>query len=209
MTQAASSIQNMDAKRFNHLVFSVSLGIFFLCGLAILVVNYWTQTRLKRYNNSVTKQLWKFVPESNITERRMDIVWGFRKLILVGVALASLFNALICGRIGAKRSGSFALLGLLLWMLALVVAWYFYVIPQFNESDEARKKQNGSIAQSEQLQKKIDESTVGDWKSKTKTKSGDGDARLPVTVITGFLGAGKTTLVKGILGNTKVSLEEF
>ena len=55
------------------------------------------------------------------------------------------------------------------------------------------------------LQKKIDNATTEAWRAKVRTRDGGSsdDKRMPVTIVTGFLGAGKTTLIKNILQNTQ------
>eukprot|EP00605_Chrysophyceae_sp_TOSAG23-4_P001696 GSChrysophyteH1.ASY1.ANO1.1865.1 assembled CDS len=62
-----------------------------------------------------------------------------------------------------------------------------------------------NVKASEELQKKIDDATTEAWKAKVRTRDGGSsdDKRMPVTIVTGFLGAGKTTLIKNILQNTQ------
>eukprot|EP01038_Epipyxis_sp_PR26KG_P007655 gene7655-10418_t len=98
------------------------------------------------------------------------------------------------------------------WLVFILYFWYF-IATKVNEEDIKSKNENTSelkeVSGWENKRKKSREikDFSNDNKSKDNSKSIESeteelDLRLPITVITGFLGSGKTTLVRNILQNT-------
>jgi molybdopterin-guanine dinucleotide biosynthesis protein len=70
-----------------------------------------------------------------------------------------------------------------------------YIIKRNDQSDI---KTNENINENENN----DEKSYSAWSMRKRDEDNSNDKRLPVTLVTGFLGSGKTTLIKEILNNT-------
>lgn len=188
----------------DQLVFILGLGAFLLSGVGIMLINNLTKTRNRRYYAQMTKALWKFIPRESRELQRMSLIWNWRKLIVAGMAICSLATAGTVKRIGWKIVLKHGSVGFGVWVVGLLIFWYAYL-------STASADEEGDDDKDKALRNIETNSGDGGWtrrlkESKSKGKDGldDGkDGRLPVTVVTGFLGSGKTTLVKHILGNTK------
>ena len=192
---------------FTHRVINIALAVFFVSGITMFVIAYVAKQREKASPATLTKVLWKFVPEVNLQERRVDLNWNFRRLLVLGVVLTSLYIATFSMRMDVHHTLHHAAYFLGLWVVSVCVFWYFYVERTLTALRGGMDTKNRLDA-SDELQKKIDEATSAAWKNKLRTKrdgatSKQEDTRLPVTIVTGFLGAGKTTLIKNILQNTQ------
>ena len=92
--------------------------------------------------------------------------------------------AIVCGVIAS-----------LVWIFFLFFYWYAFVVNNsLNQSDKSKVKPEAAP--------KKDDQNIISWKQKIRQRDMNTDHRLPVTIITGYLGSGKTTLVKNILNNT-------
>ena len=180
--------------------------VFFISGALVFAINYYTNARKRSSPATLTKVLWKFIPEVNLQERRDDLLWNCRKINLLGIVLACMFVAAFNNRLGAHKALRYGVGIGVLWTLIVMGFWYFYVDRKLKENRKGLDNRN-TIPLSDEIKKQIDEAAVGAWKEKFRRTpgmaGGHADTRLPVTVVTGFLGAGKTTLVKRILQNTR------
>ena len=139
---------------------------------------------------------------AHITDSR----WSWRKLVSAGIMVASLVFSVSAKLVTIPLSLLLACAIFVLWLLFLCYYWYAIVVPTFVKQEKSdgndtkakeskTKEKDGSFAESA--------STTPSWINKAKTQSDNSkDKRLPVTLVTGFLGSGKTTLVKKILTNT-------
>lgn len=78
----------------------------------------------------------------------------------------------------------------IVWWGLILYYWYAYL--QYDDDSTVSKT----------AEKSIDERSNFGWEYKSMDRSTMKDNRLPVTIVTGYLGSGKTTLVKGLLSNT-------
>jgi G3E family GTPase len=143
--------------------------------------------------STITEQLWGFTPELIGDDRRAFFIWSWRKLVLAGLMICSLIFSL-CIRFSNIVIASITFsCTLLLWVCGLNIFWFWYLLPEVVHRE--------STQSSSQI--KTDPSERSEWSGKIRDKSDPNcDFRLPVTVITGYLGSGKTTLVSHILKNT-------
>ena len=193
----------------DQLVFLLGLGVFLLCGAGIMVINSWTKTRNRRYYAQMTKMLWKFIPQESRELQRRSLIWNWRKLIVAGMAICSLATSGTVKRIGWKIVLKHGGVGFGAWVVGLLIFWYAYL------SKDSTDAETGKDIDTLRQEKASNDTPANDgkesWAQRFKEdanmerqKGSDSkDARLPVTVVTGFLGSGKTTLVKHILGNTR------
>ena len=208
-----------------------SLSSFMAFGIAILLVNHKTKTRQRRYESQLTRMLWKFVPESDVKDRYDENCWNWRKLVLAGGALASMSVALSVKRLNSLKSLMLGGILFFIWVIFLIIFWYFDVMGDAaataggeNKSSSAATTVKGEKDKKEKAESPLNKGVLaGGWEDKLKVKrirasssslsssslskqhqqpQTEDDNRLPVTIITGFLGSGKTTLVKSILHNT-------
>lgn len=169
------------------------------CGLCIFFINAKVKSSTWRYHNGLTRSLWKITNPLSMKERLNEYCWSWRKLVLCACMvtfLAMMMTIRILGVTTTVRVGVCMFTGLcvLLW-----VVWLKYFIPLLTETQPGNDKPPS-------LTKNRDPLTG--WASKTVVAASDGkidsqDCRLPVTVITGFLGSGKTTLIKQMLNNSE------
>lgn len=197
-----------------RLLFLSGLSVLFLSGCVILAINTFTDSRKAQISGSLSQSLWGFSPDvpSDVVLRRQR--WAYRKLVAsgniqminssvhtellcsTGVMLSSLFLSSTVRALKPRLSCAISAAIFVLWVSGVTMFWYFNVVPKA-QSSRAADRRTG------------DKSTAKD------------DDRLPVTIVTGFLGAGiylllfdparciialqptgKTTLVKHILSNT-------
>lgn len=77
-------------RKMQKMIFNGALFVFFMSGVLIIAINFFTKQRDRQSSTTLTKALWKFIPETNMQERRMDLTWNCRKLFLLTLVVASL-----------------------------------------------------------------------------------------------------------------------
>lgn len=183
-------------------LFVFGLVTLFLSGSIVLGINALTDSRRAQLASNIAQSMWGFAPASTQQTQLRRQRWAFRKLIAagrVGVALCRAYCiyslTLLLIIIGSMMSSlllstsvralkpalAIGLSGGIwsMWCLGVTLFWYYSVEPTAAGADTEA------------------ETSAPDPSSRPQE-----DSRLPVTLITGFLGAGKTTLVKHILSNT-------
>lgn len=200
-----------------------SLLVFVLSGVAIIGINSYTSSRQRQAQTQVNKILWKFAPKDSYEKEMEYLAWNWRKMFLCGLVICSLGIATTCKRVQVHTALTYSGAILFVWVIALLVFWYMYIIPtktkqkeEENSSSQSVKSVTNNIKEKKAENVTTEEETDGDkdkesgWSKKFRQdrdgeKDSNGnkkDTRLPITIVTGFLGAGKTTLVKRILANT-------
>lgn len=207
-------------------IFSTSI-ITLLVTLCILV---WIERQIKPQERALSKQrnvlLWKLPQLSKKDKDEMLNIdkWSLRKLWFAGTMIASSLVSVTVRRLGAYSLLIGAII-LVLWTSFLLYFWYFEVMKKYlltdeNLSDErldSWKTMNISPTstvdaydanlnkvpiEERDLDSFIKANVVSDESLFAGIRSKSGDKRLPLTIVTGFLGSGKTTLIKKILNNT-------
>lgn len=190
-------VNGMAKKGADRKAFLISLVGIVLSGLAILAIHNSVANVQRKRSLFLTKALWKFVPETDKHQAYTASCWRWRILLLVGIMLSCTVISVTSLSIGYAMSllvGGFAFA---LWFIGITFFWIFVVMPIHNDlpidgfestTVQHKEKEKGNI-----------DLKHGGWSKKVKDEK---DHRLPVTIITGFLGSGKTTLVKDILSNT-------
>jgi len=156
--------------------------------------------------------MWKFIPRQAYEERDADVWWNFRKLVLCGVCVSSLVISMSVSRLKPFYALVLGVALFGLFMFILLVFWYVYVIPEMKRDDldeDSRSKETTTGAETMASNAQTPTQTptssfAASYKQSKQKEESDKEAptRLPVTIITGFLGSGKTTCVKNILSNT-------
>ena len=161
-----------------------------------MAVDSLTKTRQRRYVAEMNNALWKFTPIGSKKARMATFVWNWRKLLLAGYALCCLGVAATVRKLSLKSVIQHATFAAIAWTVGLLILWEVYLLKKID--DIVVHEGSQKLATSEKREADVA------WSAKVKDRGVSGkDARLPVTVVTGFLGSGKTTVVKHILGNTK------
>lgn len=174
-------------------VFLLSAGIILYIG-KYKVPEVTKKTQLAR---TLNLGLWGFVPahyEEAIYQRNL---WNWRKLLICGIMICSLVVLMTSSRLSLATGLKSALGVFIIWTIGLHLFWH-YMIPPKESTGGVKGKSNptgGSGDRGAQPQ-----SVSEKWANRIKDE--DSDKRLPTTIITGFLGSGKTTLVNHLLGNT-------
>lgn len=114
-------------------------------------------------------------------------------MLLVGIMLACAMTAVTTLSIGYLRACCLSVAVFALWIVGIFLFWWCAV------NRDSVTTGTGEASSNKEKDTETKKEEAGGWQSKVKAKT---DRRLPVTIITGFLGSGKTTLVKGILNNT-------
>jgi len=173
----------------DRLTFLVAIFGVLLSGTAVLAIHNSTENLQRKRVDLLTKGLWKFVPESEMTELLVRRRWQWRVLLMAGVMLAATVIAMTVMTLGHQTSLCVGGVVFLVWLAGILVFWYYWVI-----SPKSKRERSKTLGKSEE-----GSPALKGWQRKVKNEA---DHRLPVTIITGFLGSGKTTLVKRILHNT-------
>lgn len=154
--------------------FIIGLVGLMLGGLGVIAINVQTGSRTKRVQKTIASALWNFTPVKDINVQLKDYAWSWWKLFFSGVMLSSLSFTMTVKYFHVQFSLTVAVTLFIGWVTFLIIFWYWSVVPSLGDDSPAASK--GASPQD--------------------------DPKLPVTIVTGFLGAGKTTLVKNILSNT-------
>lgn len=175
-------------------MFNLALIPMIVAGIFLLIINELTSNKKDRLKTMLRKVLWKIYSDPSQEELHKIKLWGWRKLILAGVMISSLITTLnIRLNIDESKAWTIGFVFFILWYILLIVVWYTLFKPSKKNSNSFEDQ----IKKSEVNEEKISEG----WGQKVRNDY-ENDRRLPVTIITGFLGSGKTTLVKNILTNT-------
>jgi G3E family GTPase len=173
-------------------VFSVATMVLALAGIGIVILNAMATSNMGIKQLSLARSLWKFEPANAkiAIVRQQKLSWY--KLLLAGMMIASLAVSVLVRFLPAISS---ILMGLMLWSLWTAYLWYYWY--SYVMADEKKE----TVTNDKSPVTTETEETIS-WNQRIKDEIKDEDKRLPVTIITGFLGSGKTTLVKRILNNT-------
>jgi hypothetical protein len=174
-------------------VFVVALVVLFIAGCSVLYINYHTESRKQRYLRQITVTLWGFEPDPSKT-KTSEFYWQWRKLFLSGLMLSSLIISCTVTTVhidvALQMSGGF----MAIWLAFITGFWYLDVLPKLQKN----MSEDGNTSVSSITVEEVKQTGAPDA-NKSDVK---GERKLPVTIVTGYLGAGKTTLVKHILSNT-------
>lgn len=148
----------------------------------------------------LTKTMWRFDPPKAAKLFSLQQKRAWWKLFLAGVMVSCIIVSMTARALPTAHclaiSGAF----FVLWTIFLVWYWYAKLTQQ-----AAAPSVGPGPAEAEGVREEVNEQLLT-WKARVRAKDDDKDkdkdSRLPVTIVTGFLGAGKTTLVKSILSNT-------
>jgi hypothetical protein len=163
-------------------VYLASLCSLCLSGAIVLVIGFYTTSSSNgKFDENLASKLWKHdFTDWNVYRRSKK--WAWRKLAVTGAMTCSLLVSLIIKMIDVQLVILIGFGVFILWMSFLVYYWYFVVMKQAGmdshntlgvETSPNATNSNGN--------------DIG-WKSKYRDSKGTHDFRLPVTVITGFLG---------------------
>lgn len=169
---------------------SVAMIILSTCGICLVWLNTWTKASPDRKKTLLNQMLWKFQSRSlddlYIHEQRVSLI----KLICAGIMVNSVIVSLLSKIINVARAVQIGFLFFFIWFALLIFFWNLY-IKGFQKKDIQDDKPN-----------KTSNDPLWSHRTELFQKSENDDPRIPVTIVTGFLGSGKTTLIKKILANT-------
>lgn len=180
-----------NLSEIEHTAFIGALIYLGLAGAAILFVNHQTKSFQLRMRSSMTQQLWGFTPELEGRAKLDFYLWNWRKLVLAGSMMCSLLFVLLIRFGSLHTAATCASIALFIWVVALSILWSVYIIPHVVNKD---------ATPSDAIQLKYEGQRS--WDDKILYNGDSTDERLAVTVVTGYLGSGKTTLIQHILENT-------
>ena len=182
----------------DKLVQLISMSILIISGITLLITDNIEMNRKgKSYSNALRKALW------NLPLERISILTIYKYKILLASLMISSSLVFIASRriipMNALKLGIvvFIIFTIFCFILAIVcdyiVSYYQEdtIKEKVNNNNNENKESNESYKWS--LRKRNDNDNNND---------NNDDKRLPVTLITGFLGSGKTTLINEILNNT-------
>ena len=163
---------------------NASIIVLAMAGLTIIMIDHQSKSRQKRLAAALTQGFWKFTPKQVSDVKQKKLNW--MKLFLGGLMIACTVLTITVRYLKVVRAVSVSAIILVGWATFLS-----YSLVEIEDSSSSRKKKDVSP-----------EEEITGWKSKLRESSELTDRRLPVTIVTGFLGSGKTTLVKRVLDNT-------
>lgn len=187
---------------------SMSIILLTMAGITIMIIDHETKARQKRLASLLTQGFWKFTPRQIDNPKQRKLKW--MKFFLAGVMMACTVTTITVKYFKVKKT--------LVLGVNILVGWVTFLSVILNRKDPVKIK----TVQNRELEEK--NYTLFGWKARqrvsapttttTTTTSTGGvassstsssfteDTRLPVTIVTGYLGSGKTTLIKRILDNT-------
>lgn len=174
-------------------VFNFALILLALAGLGIIYLS-----NMIKFNNltkeiALTKTLWKMTSPKMKTLIELEQNIGWWKLVLAGLMVGSLMITMTVRVFGPLFAISISSVSFLAWIIFLNIYWYFVILPARNS--DSKREATGEVTETKAEKKPL-------WEKRERNSLSKSDQRLPVTIVTGFLGSGKTTLVKKILTNT-------
>lgn len=177
---------------YSVIIFGCSITILCVSGLAIIGINAMLNNSQDIAKYKLNHGLWRFETAESTASWKTEKSWAWRKLFFAGLMISTVFASIFSRVIPPKSLLGLAVGFFVVWTVFIFYYWFSVVVPLLSEPVdkpvpvESPDESDGT----KQL----------GWKYKAKDKSTDN--RLPVTIVTGYLGSGKTTLVKGILNNT-------
>ena len=175
----------MIASSEERILFLLGLVVLFVSGCVVLAINSCTDARRSQLSDNLSESLWGFTPSTTVDDRLRRQKWAYRKLIASGIMICALLLSLSVRALKPTRALLLSVGLSILWTAGITIFWYYSILPGATKGDLP----SGVKGNSEKMNA---DNNTGQQK----------DQRLPVTIVTGFLGAGKTTLVKHILSNT-------
>eukprot|EP01033_Poteriospumella_lacustris_P003134 gene3134-2307_t len=182
-------------------VFSASTLLLAFAGIGIVILNAWTNSNTAIRKLKLAQSIWKFEPTASALAVLRQQQAGWYKLLLAGLMIAALAVSVLVRFFPPTPAIAAGCTLWLLWSAYLWYYWYSFVIA----TDKA--KANATAATAATATTATSPPAAGEpqpttWSKRVKDEKQAEDKRLPVTIVTGFLGSGKTTLVKRILHNT-------
>lgn len=165
-----------------------------MAGLTIIIIDHETKVRQRRLAAALTQGFWKFSPKQVDDAKQRKLKW--MKLLLAGVMVACTAISITIKYLKMKKALAIGITFLIIWIT--FISSFADQHLNLSASEQNKKKKEDM----ENLKSK-EESKISEWKSRIRQSNvSTEDKRLPVTIVTGFLGSGKTTLVKKVLDNT-------
>jgi len=182
-------------------VFVLSLLILSAAGLGVVAITTFTKVSTSHRQLALTRALWKFESEANRRTIYEEKCWSWRKLVLAGIMVVSALTSMTSKFLDIPTSlkASTAMFGL--WMVFLTSYWYFVVEDSFKKKTSTKEINEDNAYASPSVSEATAVANAA-WLKRRLDRESREDSRLPLTIVTGFLGSGKTTLVKNILDNT-------
>ena len=186
-------IKEMKEMNFEmKVMYYLSIISFIFSGLIIWLIGKRALAREIQISRALTQGLWGFSPEIETKLLHENNIWNWRKLLFSGVMVSSLLCFTIIKKIELYKTILITLFVFLIWLIFLLLFWYLAIVKDETSKELPLLKTN---------QSNLTSSPSEGWLKKVKQSETE-DYRLPMTIITGFLGAGKTTLIKHLLNNT-------
>eukprot|EP01031_Cornospumella_fuschlensis_P047215 gene47215-57828_t len=178
---------------------SVTVLILAVAGGIMVLLHTFSNSDPDYKKFRLTRALWKFdsLDLYRIEKNRKRMEWY--KLVLAGIMIACICQTTSMRFFSIKGSIIASIVFFVVWLAFLHFYWFNYVTILSPADNNASKPSDKSSTSAHS----IDEE-VKSWSDRLKKsrESTEKDRRLPVTIVTGFLGSGKTTLIKHILSNT-------
>lgn len=159
---------------------SAAIILLTLAGLTIIMIDHQTKARQKRLAATLTQGFWKFKPTQVDDWKQRKLNW--MKLLLAGMMLSCTAMSITVKYLKVTKA--------LVLCATIFIGWVTFLTAALAKKPTKAK----GTADSD-----VD---ISGWKAKLKGSVSTEDKRLPVTIVTGYLGSGKTTLVKKVLDNT-------
>ena len=178
-------------------VYLSSLLVLSFCGIGVIGITSYCKVNKGSVQLALTRTLWKFESEANKKTIIIEKCWSWRKLVLAGLMMVSLASTILIKLMNYRWTLIIASGAFTVWMICILAYWYLIVASKLKSTSSSIPPVSNKKVQGEE-----ESEAVKAWMSRKLDKDGKVDSRLPLTIITGFLGSGKTTLVKNILDNT-------
>ena len=173
-------------------------------------MDYETNARRKRLCLALTQGFWKFKPIQLDEVKVRQMNW--MRMQLAGVMIAGTSISMCVKALKVKLALIVAVVLFIVWSVTVSLVFWLWTPSKVNERNAQKDLSSvGPLGWANRLKRNRNINSIdtpaADSQSSTnctddKHDSDNYDNRLPITCVTGFLGSGKTTLVKRILDNT-------
>lgn len=182
-----------------RVVYIASILLLSFAGLGVIAITSYNKVSESHTQLALTRALWKFESATNKKTIYAEKCWSWRKLVLAGLMIAALVSTITIKIFPPHTTIAISATLYAIWLTGIFCYWHLLV----DVAPQNKGSNKGSESTASEVRTSSEDSKVNEaWLSRRLNKEQHKDSRLPLTIVTGFLGSGKTTLVKNILENT-------
>jgi G3E family GTPase len=181
-------------------VVSVSMIVLSTSGIFLVWLNSLTKNSKIRRSAGLNQLLWKFQLMSPSRLFQEEQKFSLYKLLCTGIMINCIVVSLLAKLIDIQITLIVGVAFFFVWLSALLMFWRWYVKTVISgEANEPSLSDEKNVICSSSSSP-----FLSSWEERKAlfSKNKNEDPRIRISMVTGFLGSGKTSLIKNILANT-------